>query len=81
MIVAFETPIIQDTDDFQLTCFALKQAKDIAIECNELIYLFSSHGYLRVSNYYPVGDGVKILAKCYPGGRTELKKEFPKEVK
>jgi hypothetical protein len=74
MGVGMDIILCQDYRDKQLQCQALKTAKDEARISGFVIWLYSMDGFLRMTNQY-LGQGTEV-AKCYPGGRTVIKREI-----
>jgi hypothetical protein len=64
---------MQDINDKQMFCMCLKTCQDEAKVYGKVVYLWSYKGYLRMSYEYP---DQKWDAKCYPGGRTELRRNL-----
>jgi len=58
---------------------AVKRAKDLARETMRVQYVYFDGLLLHISHEYERGRA--IAAKCFPGGRTELKGSFGDQVR
>lgn len=49
---------------------ALDSAKQEAKRRERIVYLYEESGYVMMAETLP--EGYKWIARCYPGGRTEI---------
>ena len=61
--------------------FALVKAKKLAEETGKLIWIYSHDLFFWMKESYPENE--IVVAKVYPGGRTELRRKvyYPKTAK
>jgi hypothetical protein len=67
-LFTFDMPICSADEEELL--FAVAKAKAKAKEVGMLIYVYEKNLFFMMSNIYPEAH---VIAKAYPGGRTELK--------
>lgn len=59
--------------------YAVKRAKDLAHETGRIQYIYFDDLRLRVTDEYERAQG--LAAKCYPGGRVELRGAVGEQVR
>lgn len=61
-------------DCSQELAHALTAASQAAKAAGKPFYIFSQQGFLWLASHYPDVPRGDLVAKCYPGGRNELRR-------